>query len=196
MVDDSEYDLENTDRPRGILTPADRQFLLGVGDVKPKSQVERNKRARIRERLYHAILDFWVLYELEERDRRAVFTAKGDNDMGRLTSLQQGLISALAFLYRDVSDAGQLNFEELLRTAILRVRFTASDQRMIHPGSVNIDIEEPQTVDYGAVAEVVERDGIKGLTESQLQHLADFLLEQEGWTADELSDLLRAAADQ
>jgi len=40
-----------TDRPRGILSKADRRLLTGESDIDAKSQQERNARARIRERI-------------------------------------------------------------------------------------------------------------------------------------------------
>lgn len=60
-----------TDRPRGILSKADRKLLRGESDIEPQSQQERNARARIRERVGNGLRDFQLLADpafLEERD--------------------------------------------------------------------------------------------------------------------------------
>jgi hypothetical protein len=65
---------EETDRPRGILSSRDREYLLGKADIESQSQAARNIRAAIRERLENAILDFTLLFRhLEPRDRERVF---------------------------------------------------------------------------------------------------------------------------
>jgi hypothetical protein len=60
------------ERPRGILSPTDREYLAGESDLEPQS--ERRRRQLIRERGFNAILDFWLLYDyLEDRDLEQVF---------------------------------------------------------------------------------------------------------------------------
>jgi hypothetical protein len=63
------------DRARGILSKADRRLLTGESDIEPKSQQERNARARIRERLGAGLRDFELLADpayLEDRDLKRV----------------------------------------------------------------------------------------------------------------------------
>jgi len=84
-----------SDRPRGILTPSDRDFLLGrKTDYTDHSR--KQKRNRIRRRVRNAILDFSILFEcLEERDRKTVFDPN-DEDREAYT---QGITDMLAFLH-------------------------------------------------------------------------------------------------
>ena len=60
------------DRPRGILSERDRRYLLDKSRY--EGSQERVVRLRIRERLYHALLDFTLLAnQLGEDDARRVF---------------------------------------------------------------------------------------------------------------------------
>jgi len=64
-----------TDRPRGILSKADRRLLTGESDIDAKSQQERNARARIRDRIEAGLRDFELLADpahLEDRDLNRV----------------------------------------------------------------------------------------------------------------------------
>lgn len=58
------------ERPRGILSPADRRYLRGETNYEDASS-ERKARMRIRERVRHALMDLPLLLEhLDERDRK------------------------------------------------------------------------------------------------------------------------------
>jgi hypothetical protein len=103
------------ERERGVLSPADRAYLRGESDL-ASVQSERNTRARIRERVYDAVLDFELLVEyLSETDRTLVFEewfGEGDG-----TQAFDALVSAVAFLYRGTTDT-DLDFESVLHEAI------------------------------------------------------------------------------
>mgnify|MGYP000011034699 CR=1 FL=1 len=57
--DESEW---TTDRGRGILTPADRLYLLGYREY-DSDQSERDARYRIRNRVVNSVRDFAIIYE-------------------------------------------------------------------------------------------------------------------------------------
>lgn len=96
-----------------MLSPADRAYLRGETEL-GSVQSERNTRARIRDRVYHGILDFELLVTyLQPHDRDLVV----DSSRGEGTALFDGMVSAIAFLYRAAADAG-LEFETLLREGI------------------------------------------------------------------------------
>lgn len=103
------------ERGRGVLTEADRAYLRGdreYGSV----QAERNTRARIRERVYAALLDFEVLVEgLADRDRDLVFEKRASEGDG--TEAFDAFVSTLAFLYQGV-DRTDLDFETVLREGV------------------------------------------------------------------------------
>jgi hypothetical protein len=61
------------ERPRGILSPDDRQFLRGEKDL--SNSAERNARQRIRERVQEGLADFELLWTcLPDRDMKHLFT--------------------------------------------------------------------------------------------------------------------------
>lgn len=77
---DSEQDYAATsetnhlDRGSALLTRKQREYLLGMSDIEPKSAEERAIRNRLRKRLYNTLLDLEVLNgELEGRDLEKVF---------------------------------------------------------------------------------------------------------------------------
>ncbi|MFB6127057.1 MAG: hypothetical protein ABEJ79_07180 [Halolamina sp.] len=102
-------------RDRGILTDADRAYLRGERTY-GSEQAERNARARIRDRVWNAALDFELLLaELDDHDRELVFGKRADR--GDPTAVFDALVAATAFCYRAVEDT-DLDFETVLREAI------------------------------------------------------------------------------
>lgn len=100
------------DRPRGMLSPADREFLLGETEM-DHDQSRRNAEARIRERVTNALLDFNLLiHNLREKDRRQIFEKSMDDD-----EFREGLMAALSFAYAGTRDAG-VDFAHVLEPAI------------------------------------------------------------------------------
>lgn len=60
---------EDTDRPRGILSPSNREYLLGNKEYKNEA-TENQIRQDIRDRIYHSILDLELIdLYLGERDK-------------------------------------------------------------------------------------------------------------------------------
>lgn len=103
------------DRGRGVLTEADRAYLRGTADL-GSVQSERNARARIRDRLFDATLDFELLVEhLEARDRELVYGKHFDDLDG--ADAFDALVSMLAFCYQAV-DETDLDFETVLTEGI------------------------------------------------------------------------------
>jgi len=60
-------DVENYDRERGILTPANRKFITGETTYQSE-QSKRDARYTIRKRLYHSILDLWFINHVLHKD--------------------------------------------------------------------------------------------------------------------------------
>jgi hypothetical protein len=103
------------DRYRGILSPADRDYLRGeatFGSV----QAERNARARVRDRIYDSLYDFEILVEsLSTHDRELVFEKRVGNADGK--AAYDALVASLAFLYQGIEDT-EVDFEDALTEAI------------------------------------------------------------------------------
>lgn len=107
--------MNRDDRPRGILSAADRAYLRGETEL-ASEQSERNTRARVRDRVYDGVLDFELLVErLSERDRKLIFEKRFGEMDG--TAAFDALVSAVAFLYRGIEDT-DLAFETVLSEAI------------------------------------------------------------------------------
>jgi hypothetical protein len=107
--------MSGDDRDRGILTPADRDYLRGDSD--PASvQSERNTRARIRDRVFDATLDFELLVEgLDDHDRELVFEKRVGAMDG--TEAFDALVSMVAFCYQAVGDT-DLDFADVLAEGV------------------------------------------------------------------------------
>lgn len=107
--------MSGNERPRGILSAADRAYLRGETDL-ASTQSERNTRARIRDRIFDAVLDFELLVErLPDHDRELVFEKRFGSIDG--TRAFDALVSAVAFLYRATRDT-DLDFETVLAEGI------------------------------------------------------------------------------
>ena len=96
-----------TERSRGILTPADRQFLRGETDY-ASDQSERDARYRIRERFYNGILDLEIaLRGLDSRDISMVMDRLNEEDI-------EGIIAFAEYL--DAARAAEEKRERMLTT--------------------------------------------------------------------------------
>lgn len=86
----------DTDRPRGILTDADRRYLLGETDY-ASEQSERDTRYRIRERVFNSLRDLdLVLRELEGRDLEQVLERLDEDDIESIVAFAEYLEAARA----------------------------------------------------------------------------------------------------
>lgn len=123
---------EHEQRPRGILTQADRKYLQGEKEL--TGQSARNTRRRIRNRLYHALLDFSVLWSyLEERDLELIFQAEGDKKRSAVRTSTQDAISLLILGLWENDD----NYRDRITFAIEQAAY-ARDRSV----SVDLDIRE------------------------------------------------------
>lgn len=156
-------------RPRGILSPADRAFLVGEAEF-ASEQSAYDARYRIRERLRHALLDFELLFDrLSDEDRRQVFAPPDD----QCEAFTRGLVSAVAFLYLGTAgyDPPRENiFAEGIRRAADR---EAGGENAFC--SVRIDVERPTRDDLEHIIECVERGAHHELGEQELRVLACFM---------------------
>lgn len=155
-----------TNRPRGILSTADRELLTGDSDIEAKSQQERNARARIRTRIGAGLRDFELLADpayLEDRDldrirKRGDSRTDTDSDgkgseSGNPVSpgpqdpeidpeITDALIEMVAFAFRVNPEPRYIEqiFEEGLRRGLGRFQPDAE------LSDVQITIEDPETL--------------------------------------------------
>lgn len=123
-LDSTEALKAEIERPRAILTPDDRSFLLG-DPLKPDDH-ERSERARgakinrIRQRLRNAILDFTLCdMALNTEDRKRIFDP-APNAEESSEEVVGGVVSLVAFLYSGHQAAGH-RFEQSLYTGVKEV---------------------------------------------------------------------------
>lgn len=105
---DAEQDITK-ERPRGMLTEADRRYLRGEEQF-DNENTENSKRHRIRKRIRNAILDFSVAHDnLQRNDVGMIYNDEEKHE------LQDAMIDALAFLY-----LGSVRFEKMVEAGIER----------------------------------------------------------------------------
>lgn len=147
-----------------MLSRADRAYLRGETEL-ASVQSERNTRARIRDRVYHSVLDFELLVEhLSDRDRELVFGKRfGEMDGSEAFD---ALVSAVAFLYRATGDT-DLAFETVLSEAI-NVAEAGNDRA----ATVDLDLTF-QALSAEQLRRKLERGETLSLTEIAYLHDSD-----------------------
>jgi len=102
----------DVDRDRGVLTPADRAYLLGEREFGHEGS-KRNAEARIRDRVTQAVLDFdLLLHTLSAKDRRLIFDRARED-----AEFLDGLRAAIALTYIGTGECG-VDFERVLVPAV------------------------------------------------------------------------------
>ena len=126
--------IEQIDRPRGILSKSDRRFLLNESyreGLEPQSR--RNIRSRIRERLRHAIIDFYVLDGyLDDRDRNQVFS-----EIDGL--LKEGLHGNLAILFK-AAGQNERTFEAWIEGGLTHIELEMGENFIVEQAEVELSI--------------------------------------------------------
>ena len=199
---DSERSLTySADRARGILTPSDREFLLGrKTDYTEHSK--KQKRNRIRHRLRNAILDFTILFEhLEDRDRETVFNPDDD----ARDAYTQGIIDLLAFLH--LGTMGYYTpFKDMLSQGVNKAEqeLAGSDYRMV---TVDFNVDPVGQIDVDEVIDKLEFGDFSEITDEELWAFVRLLSESDEFSAtsirsemkeqmSEFIDQVNAAAEQ
>ncbi|WP_137289253.1 hypothetical protein [Natronorubrum halophilum] len=125
------------DRERGILSPADRAYLLGEREMSHE-QSKRNAEARIRRRVRAATLDFdLLLHALPEKDRKQTFEKTTTDE-----AFLDGLRAMVAFVYLGTETYG-VDFEDVIVPAIRSSEeyLAATDENAAVSVDVTFDVE-------------------------------------------------------
>lgn len=176
--------MADVDRPRGILTPADRRFLRG--DVTLGSEQSRyDARYRIRQRTRDALFDFPLLFdELADRDREQIFD-------GRTAGLTDALADAIGFVYLGAASTdadSQRIVAEGVRRAERRLR--GSDCPALDV-ELSVDAADEERVEE--IAACIGDGAVHELSERDLRTLANLLAEQEDLS---LADILDGSSSE
>ena len=149
---------EPDERPRGILSPADRRFLRGEAALESEQSVY-DTRYRIRQRVRDALLDFPLLFgALAERDREQVFDGQAVAD---------AVVDAVAFLY--LGAGGCESSREALFTEGIR---RAERRRTGGRATVRLDVETADRERLERIVETVEAGRPHELSDAELRAFA------------------------
>ena len=123
------------DRPRGILSPTDREYLCGMKDYS-HDQTELNRRQAIRERTIEGIRDFNLLWLLLEQTEWEKVMEAFDTD-----ELNEAFSSILAFMYIGIDqDTGRMR-QILERGLYLGANYDTSGRWSGRANTVDVDID-------------------------------------------------------
>ena len=177
---------DNLDRPRGILTEADRKYLLS--DKSGYSYQAQNKRENaIRERVINALLDFAILENnLNEEIREDIFRHFDVNNLyADDTELYadeiqyvSSLTDMIAFLYRETKEQTGFNpaFARLLENGVIQGEF---EPETTYYGNHKIDIsfeKLPDTkVNIDSIIERVKNGELESLNEAEMKAVIEIL---------------------
>ncbi|MFA9425597.1 hypothetical protein [Natronorubrum sp. A-ect3] len=142
------------DRERGVLSPADRAYLLGEREMSHE-QSKRNAEARIRRRIHAAVLDFdLLLHTLPEKDRKQLFERATTDE-----AFLDGLRALVAFLYLGTEKYG-VDFEDVLEPAIRSSEeyLAATDREANVSVDVTLDVETTVESSLKGVAARLDAD--------------------------------------
>lgn len=163
---DKEFTAYEVDRPRGILSPEDRKFLLGETEYSTSAGARR-RRQKIRERVTHAMLDFQILEYLEARDRDQIFEGPDRRDL-----LASGFAGSFFFLYdaltrsREDTEHIDLNLEAYLSQAIEHV-----EKARGYRATVDLEIQREELSEPEEIFERLKQDGFRSLNAAELDIL-------------------------
>ena len=179
----------SADRDRGILTPSDREFLLGrKTDYTEHSK--KQKRNRIRRRVRNGLLDFTILFEhLSDRDRETVFNPEDEHR----DAYTQGVIDILGFLHLGTMGY-YVPFKHMLAQGVNRAeqKLAGSDYRMV---TVEFNVDPVGQIDLDTVIEKLETGRYEELTDEEIRVFVRLLSESDNFSAAATRDELQAQMD-
>ena len=186
-IDGLAYD---PDRERGILTPSDREFLLGrKTDYTDHSK--KQKRNRIRRRIRNAILDFTIIFEhLEERDRNTVFDPEDDER----DAYTQGIVDMLALLHLGTMGYST-PFKDMLSQGVYKAEqeLAGSEYRMVN---VYFNVDPVGQIDVDSVIDKLERGRFDEITDEELRAFVRLLAESDEFTPEPMREEIKDQMDE
>jgi len=105
--------MASEDRPRGFLTPDDRDYIRNDREYGSRQQ-HSNKRRTIRDRIENGIQDFLVVRRFDRTQRQRIY-----DEIEYGSDLYRGLVAAIAFAYQAAeTGTGEFDFEELVEDGV------------------------------------------------------------------------------
>lgn len=149
-------------RPRGILSKTDREYLLGAKDY-ANEQSEANRRQDIRDRIKSSLKDFKIIWALlEENDRNQVFSSLDDE------SVDNSIEAMITFIYLGLE--GDIpRMEKAIKRGILAGENATSEGET---KQVDVSINIDHYPDVEAAKEKMQTNPLVELTVEELGVLA------------------------
>ena len=173
------------DRERGVLTPSDREFLLGrKTDYTEHSK--KQKRNRIRRRIRNAILDFTIIFEhLDDRDRETVF----DPEDAEREAYTRGITDMLALLHLGTMGYST-PFKDMLARGVYKAEqeLAGSDYRMVN---VYFNVDPVGQIDVDDVIDKLERGQFEEITDEELRAFVRLLAESDDFTPEPMREEIK-----
>jgi len=144
-----------SNRPSGVLTPTDREFMRAEGDYyegENARQSRYDRRTAMRRRIVTSLLDFQDINTyLDHEQRRKMFVEPGKNGAEDDIEFRAALTSLLQWIYLGCREEGQ-GFETLLSSAVSRAE---EDYQRMHGGQI-VDVSVEFNVEVAEKYEGVE----------------------------------------
>jgi hypothetical protein len=174
---------ESYQRPRGIFTDVDRQFLWGVKEYDSRVTTSE-RRGGIRDRAVEGLRDLNYLTFLDDGQREDVFEKlEAETPEGQL---RVGVSALIEFLYRGL-DADVEWMEETIAHGIQRAEAERDEADRYGSRTVDVDIEVSHGYDLDRLERIVEKGRAPTLTEAEI----GALVRGNRVDADNLSELQR-----
>lgn len=155
-------DIEGKDRPRGILSKTDREYLLGSKNYE-NEQSEANRRQDIRDRIKNSLQDFKIIWALlEQNDRDQVFSSLDDE------TVDNSIEAMVSFIYLGM-DGDIPRMEEAIKRGILAGENASSEGGT---KQVDVSINIDYYPDLEAAKEKMQNHPLIELTVEELGVLA------------------------
>lgn len=135
------------DRPRGILSKTDRDYLCGLKEY-AQPQTDANRRQDIRERVENGLKDFallWMLLEPDEREK--VFDELGEDGTDEVIE------SMITFAYLGI-DQDTTRLEECIERGVLAA---ANADKLFRSAGRATDADVSINIEYNPDAEKLYR---------------------------------------
>ncbi len=178
------------DRDRGVLTPSDREFLLGrKTDYTEHSK--KQKRNRIRRRVRNAILDFTILFDhLDDRDRETVF----DPDDAERDAYTRGIVDMLAFLHLGTMGYST-PFKDMLARGVSKgeQELAGSEYRMVN---VEFNVDPVGRIDVDEVVEKLDDGRFEEITDEELRAFVRLLAESQEFSPAPIREEIKGQMDE
>lgn len=149
---------EDTDRPRGLLSRADREFLLASDEERSENYTRQGASTReraIKERVQNGLRDFQLLAKhLPAEQRDEIFEVEwGSREHGEL---EQDVVDAIQFIYAGMG--GQTWFGRVLKTGVRNGENELGYVRNALDVSIDFEVEYPTLQNRGETVAHVENE--------------------------------------